>query len=395
MHKSTYLNNSSHPLSYWETINGLGIRHVDVVVVGSGLVGLSAAIRLLKNSPSRRVVVLEALPFGALASTRNAGFACLGSPSELAQNLFDRGEEHVLKSLNYKWLGLQSLLSLVGKRQAGFRMVPGYDVFDDTTWEGYDLAMTNIDKLNKLAEKVTKIKNLFSECATLPISLEGAVTFKKAIQINWEGQLNSGFVHEALMRKAKNLGAVILNSTPAYEIETDGIGIRINTSRGTITTKSVILATNAKLTNLWSEAPLKPGRGQVQVGSAPKGFTQHKANYHYDKGYWYFRTVGDSLLIGGGRNRFMAQETTDEPSVTGEVQSAISDFAQRIAGDNWEPSHQWAGIMAFTEDGGPLETWAKPGIYAAVGCNGMGVAMGCHIGRRAADAVIKKSLSKT
>lgn len=380
---------NNHPISYWESIEGLGLSHVDVAIVGAGLVGLSAAIRLLKNSPTRRVIVMDSLPFGALASTRNAGFVCLGSPSELAQNLEDFGEAHVSKALNYKWLGLQSLLAIAGKRRAGFRAVPGYDVFDENTMQVYNLSIRHLSRLNFLAEKITKVKNLFSPMEDLPKGLQGTGAFEKAIQINWEGQINSGFAHQAILQKALNLGAIVLHSTTVYGIEEEAKGGKLSTSRGGIHATKVLLASNAKLQGLWPEAPVKPGRGQVQVGPAPKEFTHHKANYHYDKGYWYFRTVNDSLLIGGGRNQFFEQETTAALETTPNVQAAISDFAKRIAGPTWEPTHQWAGIMAFTEDGAPLETWASPSVYAAVGCNGMGVAMGCHVGRRAADALIK------
>ena len=68
-------------LSYWEYRSFL--EEADAVVVGGGLVGLTAAIYLRQHRPQARVLVLErdVLPNGA--STKNAGFACFGSVSEL------------------------------------------------------------------------------------------------------------------------------------------------------------------------------------------------------------------------------------------------------------------------------------------------------------------------
>ena len=63
-------------LSYWEKTS---FFDYDVIVIGSGIVGLNAAIHLKKSSPALKISVLESgfLPTGA--STKNAGFACFGS----------------------------------------------------------------------------------------------------------------------------------------------------------------------------------------------------------------------------------------------------------------------------------------------------------------------------
>jgi len=66
--------------SYWEQES---FSFYDHIVAGAGIVGLNVAIALKEQYPNARVLVLERslLPTGA--STRNAGFACMGSPTEL------------------------------------------------------------------------------------------------------------------------------------------------------------------------------------------------------------------------------------------------------------------------------------------------------------------------
>src|SRR6185312_8405304 len=66
--------------SYWERT--AFVDHADVIIIGSGIVGLSAALHLKRQRPDLKVTVLERgfLPSGA--STKNAGFACFGSLSE-------------------------------------------------------------------------------------------------------------------------------------------------------------------------------------------------------------------------------------------------------------------------------------------------------------------------
>ncbi len=70
-----------YELSYWERESFF--KHIDVAVIGSGIVGLAAAIHLKKIAPKLQVAILErgVLPVGA--STRNAGFSCFGSMTEL------------------------------------------------------------------------------------------------------------------------------------------------------------------------------------------------------------------------------------------------------------------------------------------------------------------------
>ena len=80
-------------LSYWEKTS---LLNYDVIVVGSGIVGLSTALSIKEKSPGQRVLVLERsiLPTGA--STKNAGFACIGSLTEILDDLTHMSTQEVL-----------------------------------------------------------------------------------------------------------------------------------------------------------------------------------------------------------------------------------------------------------------------------------------------------------
>ena len=71
--------------SYWELKEWFS--NIDFTIVGSGIVGLNCAISLKREHPKAKILVLEkgTLPQGA--STKNAGFACFGSLSELIDDL--------------------------------------------------------------------------------------------------------------------------------------------------------------------------------------------------------------------------------------------------------------------------------------------------------------------
>jgi len=81
--------------SYWEIKTWLS--NIDFTIVGSGIVGLNCALHLKNKYPKAKILILEKgiLPQGA--STKNAGFACFGSLSEILDDLNTHTEEEVVR----------------------------------------------------------------------------------------------------------------------------------------------------------------------------------------------------------------------------------------------------------------------------------------------------------
>ena len=81
-------------LSYWEYKTWLS--NIDFTIVGSGIVGLNTALQLKNRFPKAKILILEkgVLPQGA--STKNAGFACFGSISELSSDLHSMSEKELV-----------------------------------------------------------------------------------------------------------------------------------------------------------------------------------------------------------------------------------------------------------------------------------------------------------
>src|SRR5690606_21468473 len=94
-------------LSYWEYNTWLS--NIDFAVIGSGIVGLNCALSLRKKYPNSKIVVFERgmLPSGA--STKNAGFACFGSISEILEDLKTHSEEEVVQLVKTRVEGLKLL----------------------------------------------------------------------------------------------------------------------------------------------------------------------------------------------------------------------------------------------------------------------------------------------
>src|SRR6478735_7248107 len=112
-------------LSFWETESFL---NYDTIIIGSGIVGLSAAISLKEAAPRRSVLVLERslLPTGA--STRNAGFACFGSLTEVLFDLKLNGPDKTRAVIEKRLRGLTRLRERLPDAAMDYRHVGGYEL---------------------------------------------------------------------------------------------------------------------------------------------------------------------------------------------------------------------------------------------------------------------------
>jgi len=99
-------------LSYWEQKTWL--NNVDYVVVGSGIVGLNTALHLKIKHPNAKIIILEKGLFPQGASTKNAGFACFGSLSEILKDLESHTESEVLELIEQRYKGLNLLRRTLG-----------------------------------------------------------------------------------------------------------------------------------------------------------------------------------------------------------------------------------------------------------------------------------------
>ena len=124
-------------LSFWE--KDTWFTDIDFTIVGSGIVGLNTALRLRERFPKSKILVLEKgmLPQGA--STKNAGFACFGSISEIIDDLKSQTEQQVIDLVTKRWAGLTLLRKNLGDDAIDFKPYGGYELFlnDENAFSTY------------------------------------------------------------------------------------------------------------------------------------------------------------------------------------------------------------------------------------------------------------------
>ncbi len=108
--------------------------HKDVLIVGSGFVGLWCAYYLKKKHPKLQITIVDRgiIPTGA--STRNAGFACFGSLTELVADSASMGESAMLKLVEMRYRGLQRIRKVFRDKEIGYASSGGYELIGDGQW---------------------------------------------------------------------------------------------------------------------------------------------------------------------------------------------------------------------------------------------------------------------
>ncbi len=368
-------------LSYWEYKTWL--HNVDFTVVGSGIVGLNCALALKKRFPQSKVLVLEKgiLPQGA--STKNAGFACFGSISEILSDLETHSEDEVLKLVQKRWEGIQLLRNTLGDEALQYDKNGGHELFLDSKDELYDKCLTNLGRVNQFLEPVFK-KEAF---VTLPNKFGFDQIKKKYITNSLEGQIDTGKMMAALLQLASKEGVRILNSICVEDFHGNESCVQVKTNVFEFNTRKLIIATNGFASQLLEET-VSPARAQVLITKPIKDL-HIKGTFHLDEGFYYFRNIDNRVLLGGGRNLdFKAEETYDHGK-TALIQDQLEKLLREIILPHTEYGIdlRWSGIMGVGKTKKPIVKQISNNVYCGVRLGGMGVAIGSHIGKEVAELV--------
>jgi glycine/D-amino acid oxidase-like deaminating enzyme len=177
--------------------------------------------------------------------------------------------------------------------------------------------------------------------------------------------------------------------TAVESIETDAKTAKVYTKNlGEFNASHVSICTNAFSNLFLPEQKIKPGRGQVIITKPILNLTFDKT-FHFDKGYYYFKNIGNRVLLGGGRNLDFEGETTEQFGTTEiilkQLEKYLSDFI--LPHKNFEIDYAWSGIMAFNEAKTPFSEILKPNLSACVCMNGMGVALAPFLAKELAEMI--------
>ena len=374
-------------LSYWEKQNFL---HYDVIIMGSGIVGLSTALSIRERKPKSSILVLERgiLPTGA--STKNAGFACIGSLTEILDDLKIMSESEVLRLVELRLKGLEKLRKRLGDANIGYAENGSYELISEHELSALDQFYHVNDMLRPLLHR-----DAFSRAdhRIQDFGFNGALV-KHVLQNNAEGELDSGKMMKALIALCLEsdieikTGAEVIN----FIEEADGVKVFIDhkhlAQHITFSCRQLAICTNAFTNRLLPGLDIHPGRGQVLI-TQPIHDLKIKGIFHFDKGFYYFREVDGRILFGGGRHLDFNGERTESLSYN---ELILADLLEKLntmilPDTHYEIDYAWTGIMAFGSDKFPIVSAHSRRIFLGVRMGGMGVAMGSEVGHRLAELI--------
>jgi gamma-glutamylputrescine oxidase len=373
--------------SFWEKETFIG--KIDYGIVGCGIVGLNTAINLKLKKPDARVVVFERgyLPHGA--STRNAGFACIGSVSELLSDVQIMGEDAVFALVERRYQGLEKLKKRCGENEIQYKGLGGFEIFGVQDELNKDKCFDAVHEFNKKLNSITKTEKTYEKLETKSPFL-GMKGIHAAIKNTVEGQLDTGKMMARLLKLAKDIGVIIFFGIEVVKIENEHEPCLILADGESINMRNLILCTNGFARELMPALEVIPARNQVWVTNPLPGL-KIKGSFHYLEGYYYFRNVGERLLIGGGRHLDKDGETTSEQGETEIIQNGLRHMVEQIILPRtpYQVEYKWSGIMGLGPTKKPIIKAIDERTFVAVRMGGMGVAIGSLVAEEVTDLVLR------
>ncbi len=334
--------------------------HVDVAIVGAGITGCSAALRLAQAGLTVRVHDQRAVAEGA--SGRNGGFALRGGASRYDVARETYGGEQASELWHWTEHALDRMAGLAGD----------------------SLRRTGSLRLAADAEERDEIRAEFEAMREDGIAAEwidepADGRFHGAILHTEDGALQPARFVRRLAARAAGVGAEIR--------EHDRVG-----DVASLDAEHVVVATDGYGHGLVPELAdlVWPTRGQVIV-SAPLDRVLYDKPHYARQGFDYWQQLPDRrLLLGGFRDVSIMDELTDVEETTPTIQASLERFMGELIGEPPTITHRWAGIFGLTQDMLPL-VGRVPGhddVWVAGGYSGHGNVLGFACGELVADAIL-------
>ena len=356
-----------------------GSTRADVCIIGGGFTGLSAALHLAEAGSD--VALLEAHEPGWGASGRNGGQVNPGlkpDPDEIER---DFGPD----------LGGRMLAMSYGAPDAVFNLIRRHQIQCEARQEGTIRAAIGEASAAAVARSAEQGARrgwpVTYADAREAAGLTGTGRYSGAMVDARGGDLHPLSYARGLAAAAQRHGARIHGQSPVTRLARSGAGWRVETARGHIDAQSVVLATNGYTDDLWpglrqsvvpvfsSIAATAPLPEAVARGIMPR----RAALYEAGRITVYYRMDAANRLLMGGRG------PQGPISDTAPVRY-LMDYAEKLwpglAGAEW--TNGWNGQLAMTPDHLPHLHEPAPGLIAALGYNGRGVAMATAMGAQIA-----------
>ena len=340
---------------------------VDVAIVGAGVTGCSAALRLAEGGLRVRVYDQRGVAEGA--SGRNGGFALRGGASryDVARETYGVDQARGLWQWTERALDRMEVLAGDALRRCGsLRLAADAEEREDIRAE--------YEAMREDGIAVTWLDDL-------PAHLSA---FHGAIEHPGDGSIQPARFVRRLAARAAAAGVEFREHERVSDV-------------AAVDAEHVIVATDGYGHGLVPELAdaIWPTRGQVIV-SEPLDRVLYDRPHYARQGFDYWQQLPDrSIVLGGFRDVSIMDELTDVEEMTPVIQESLERFMGELIGETPRISHRWAGIFGLTQDMLPLvgRVPGRDGLWVAAGYSGHGNVLGFACGELVADAILGDTTS--
>ncbi|MGJ8625645.1 MAG: NAD(P)/FAD-dependent oxidoreductase [Sulfitobacter sp.] len=389
------------PAAWAEIIGGYataqmfgGSQTADVMIIGAGFAGLSAAQRLRQLDPGLKICVLDALRVGEGTAGRNSGFM-IDLPHDLASDDYaGTGDDRALITLN------RQAIAFARAAVAQYGIDPA---FADPVGKVNGAASQAGDTHNR--SYATHLATLGEPSEMLDaqamFELTGSRHYRSGLFTPGTLMLQPAGYIRGLAAGLRTVGVDIFEQSPVVGFERQGADWVVKTAKGQITTPRVILANNGhlesfgiakgQLMQLFLFASMTPELNADQLGvlggtarwgvtpSDPMGTTMRRIDTAQGGNRIITRTCA-SLRPG------MTASAYDLARAAAVHRSKFDARFPQLAGQKMQ--YQWAGHLCLTRNGVSVTGQIEEGVFSACVQNGLGTARGTLTGIAAAELAL-------
>lgn len=361
-------------------------ERADVVVIGAGYTGLSAALHLA--AAGRDVLVLDARGIGDGGSGLNGGQVIAGLKHD-PDHLAARYGEHIASQLVDRSAEAPDLV---------FELIRRYSIECDARRTGWMQLAVSESHLAPLARRAADWRRRGADVAVLSDRDAARLTGSRRYLGGWLDRRGGAVQPLAYLRglagAAIACGARLFARSAARKLSRSGAGWRVRTAAGSATATVVIVATNAYTDGAFdalrrtvvavpsvqvATTPLPAAlSANILPGGQPVSDTQRLL--------CYFRLDAAGRFVLGTRGSY---GDVPYPSRTVAHERALREIYPELA--RWPLEYRWGGFVALTRDGLPHLHEPAAGLLAGLGYNGRGVAMATTMGRLLARRALGES----
>jgi len=364
---------------------------VDFAVIGGGYTGLSAA-RILAQQGAK-VVVLEAETIGWGASSRNGGMALTGLKVGMATIIKKYGRDLAKTLFQYSLDSVNTVEQIVKEENIDC----GFERY------GHLLTANKPKHYEALKDEVDFMAKEFNHKVRLVSANElkseiGSNVYHGALVDEVSGGLNPAQYVAGLAAAAEKAGAMLCARARVNRLERGEKRFVIETERGSLSAKSVLVATSGYTGNVTKKLQKKI----IPIGSfiiATERLSDELANelsphnrmiFDYKHFLNYFR-LWDNRMIFGGRAAFFP-ENENTIAQSGEIlrNEMIKVYPQLR---DTKVEYVWGGTLDFAFDQ-MTHVGEDDGIFYSLGYAGHGVAMATYLGATVAEAMMKGNIKE-